>query len=98
MAEEPKEYRCKFEKNCSTLRDMLDLITYLKDKKDLLFDYTTIRAAYEVFLKHHCNDVNLCKKCSRYKSLEQEGKPSEVVNRITFTSGDDEEFDPDWKG
>lgn len=71
MAED--EYRCNYEGRCPTLLTILELMSRLKGKRDVILDYAEIRKGYEVLLKHRCNDVSKCKNCPIYqKFLEQE--------------------------
>ena len=68
-----KKFRCDYEERCSALLPMLELISRLKGKRDVVLDYADLRKGYEVLLKHFCNDVLSCQDCPLYQDfLEQE--------------------------
>jgi hypothetical protein len=81
-----KFYRCDYEKRCSSLLPILELMSRLKDKKDLVLDYAELRKGYEVLLKHFCNDVLSCQNCPLYKKFLEQDVEAEMPSRTCDTS------------
>jgi len=82
-------FRCEFEEDCDALKPLFKLMEKL-DKKTI--DHTFLKGAYEVFLKHYCNDSLKCKRCPNYQKYSKEN-PRKLIHNTGCTSADGDVFD-----